>query len=153
MELKRKELQTSGEDPKRQAELSAYFTHCNLQPAHLVLSLRSAMNNAFTKMKNYKDAGIFARRLLELNPSSTVEAQCKKVIDFSNNNPENTQSIDYDARNPFVICAATFVPVYKGSPSVQCPYCEAYYHPDHSGSLCNICQLSQVAKKCSPRKF
>ena len=34
-------------DPKRAVELAAYFTHCNLQPAHLLLSLRSAMISAF----------------------------------------------------------------------------------------------------------
>jgi coatomer protein complex subunit alpha (xenin) len=35
------------EDPVRSLELSAYFTHCNLQPAHLMLALKTAMANAF----------------------------------------------------------------------------------------------------------
>ena len=28
-------------------QMAAYFTHCNLQPVHLVLTLRTALNLAF----------------------------------------------------------------------------------------------------------
>ena len=55
----------AGADPVRSTELSAYFTHCNLQPVHLLLALRSAMGTAF-KHKNFIVAASFARRLLEL---------------------------------------------------------------------------------------
>lgn len=54
-----------GADPVRSTELSAYLTHCKLQPAHLLLVLRSAMGTAF-KHKNFIVAASFARRLLEL---------------------------------------------------------------------------------------
>jgi coatomer subunit alpha len=37
----------AGEDIIRGLELAAYFTHCNLQPAHLLLALKTAMANAF----------------------------------------------------------------------------------------------------------
>ena len=33
--------------------MAAYFTHCNLQPVHQVLTLRTALN-LFFKLKNYK---------------------------------------------------------------------------------------------------
>ena len=62
-EVKRK---ASGDDPKRAAELAAYFTHARLQPGHCVLSLRSAMTQ-FYKLENFATAAIFARRLLEMN--------------------------------------------------------------------------------------
>jgi coatomer protein complex subunit alpha (xenin) len=35
------------EDPVRGMELALYFTHCNMQPAHLLLALRMAMASAF----------------------------------------------------------------------------------------------------------
>jgi coatomer protein complex subunit alpha (xenin) len=70
VELQRKEAQ----DPVRQAELAAYFTHCNLQQVHLMLSLRSAMNCSY-KIKNYGTAASFARRLLELDPKEDVATQ------------------------------------------------------------------------------
>ena len=64
IEMKRKELK---EDPVRNAELAAYFTHSQLQPIHLSLSLRSAMS-IFFKLKNFNTAAGFCRRLLELSP-------------------------------------------------------------------------------------
>jgi coatomer protein complex subunit alpha (xenin) len=37
----------AGEDVSRSLELAAYFTHCNLQPSHLMLALKTAMASAF----------------------------------------------------------------------------------------------------------
>jgi hypothetical protein len=68
-ELKRKELRE--DDVGRAAELAAYFTHCNLQPVHMALSLRSAMT-IFFKLKNYATCATVCRRLLELNPGPKV---------------------------------------------------------------------------------
>lgn len=66
MESARKEApKATVADQKRVCEMAAYFTHCNLQPVHQVLTLRTALNLAF-KLKNFKTAGGFARRLLEL---------------------------------------------------------------------------------------
>ncbi len=55
-------------DVKRAAELSAYFSHCNLEPAHVQLSVQSAMMTNF-RLKNFATAQNFAERLLRLNPS------------------------------------------------------------------------------------
>jgi coatomer protein complex subunit alpha (xenin) len=40
-------------DPARQLELAAYFTHCNLQPSHLLLALKTAMATAFKCKVNF----------------------------------------------------------------------------------------------------
>ena len=69
MEIARKELPKESE--ARGAELAAYFTHCNLQPIHLMLTLRSAMNLHY-KLENYRTASSFARRLLELGPKEDI---------------------------------------------------------------------------------
>ena len=60
-------------DPKRSVELASYFTHCQLQPVHLQLCIRSAMLLAF-KLNNFGTALSFAQRLLELGPSANVAA-------------------------------------------------------------------------------
>jgi coatomer protein complex subunit alpha (xenin) len=39
--------ETAAADVPRSLELVAYFTHCNLQPSHLMLALKTAMANAF----------------------------------------------------------------------------------------------------------
>lgn len=40
-------------DVARGLELAAYFTHCNLQPSHLMLALKTAMANAFKAKVRY----------------------------------------------------------------------------------------------------
>jgi hypothetical protein len=80
MELTRKELpKNSLEEMKRVCEMAAYFTHCNLQPVHLILTLRTALN-LFFKLKNYKTAASFAQRLLELGPRPEVAQQARKIL-------------------------------------------------------------------------
>ena len=54
--------------------MAAYFTHCNLQPVHLILTLRTAVN-LFFKLKNFKIAAAFARRLIEMGPAAEVSQQ------------------------------------------------------------------------------
>ena len=49
------------EDAGRAMELAAYFTHCQLQPVHLALSLRSAMT-IFFKNRNLATCAHFCRR-------------------------------------------------------------------------------------------
>ena len=63
----------------RVCEMAAYFTHCNLQPVHQILTLRTACN-MFFKLKNFKTAGSFARRLLELGPKPEVAQQTRKIL-------------------------------------------------------------------------
>ena len=80
METRRKELpKGTAEEQKRVCEMAAYFTHCNLQPIHLILTLRTALN-LFFKLKNYKTAASFARRLLELGPKPDVAQQVRSVL-------------------------------------------------------------------------
>jgi hypothetical protein len=80
IELKRKDPALK-DDPVRQAELAAYFTHCTLQPTHLKLSLQSAMSICF-KLKNFGTAATFARRLLELSLSPQVATRARQVLRF-----------------------------------------------------------------------
>jgi Coatomer (COPI) alpha subunit C-terminus len=63
----------------RVAELAAYFTHANMQPVHLALSLRSAMS-IFFKLKNFNTCASFCRRLLELNPGQKVRSKGGGVL-------------------------------------------------------------------------
>eukprot|EP01102_Stenamoeba_stenopodia_P015742 TRINITY_DN5405_c0_g1_i1.p1 TRINITY_DN5405_c0_g1~~TRINITY_DN5405_c0_g1_i1.p1 ORF type:complete len:1071 (+),score=284.34 TRINITY_DN5405_c0_g1_i1:663-3875(+) len=141
LELHRKEIAT--ENQVRLTELAAYFTHCNLQPIHLMLSLRSAMNAAY-KIKNFVSAASFARRLMELNPKYEVATQAKKVIQFAEQNPKDAFKLNYDERNPFSVCCISFVPIYKGNPVVLCPYCQSSFLPEHKGKVCTTCKVSQI---------
>jgi len=155
MELKRREIKDS---PARQQELAAYFTHCNLQVPHLRLALLNAMTVCY-KAKNLSTAANFARRLLETNP--TVENQAKtarQVLAAAERNMTDALQLNYDFRNPFVICGATYVPIYRGQKDVSCPYCTSRFVPSQEGILCAVCELSVVGADasgllCSPSQI
>ncbi|XP_014493878.1 coatomer subunit alpha-2 isoform X2 [Vigna radiata var. radiata] len=155
MELKRREIKDS---PARQQELAAYFTHCNLQVPHLRLALLNAMTVCY-KAKNLSTAANFARRLLETNP--TVENQAKtarQVLAAAERNMTDALQLNYDFRNPFVICGATYVPIYRGQKDVSCPYCTSRFVPTQEGQLCAVCELSVVGADasgllCSPSQI
>ena len=129
-------------DPKRSIELAAYFTHCNLQPAHTMLALKMAMTAAY-KNKLFNYASSFARRLLELNPKQEISTQARKVIQLCDANPTDAFKLDYDERNPFVICPISFVPIYRGSQMVRCTYCKSACLPEHKGKL-GPCGMGEI---------
>jgi coatomer protein complex subunit alpha (xenin) len=135
-------------EPVRLMELAAYFTHCNLQPSHTMLSLRSAMTAAF-KLKLLKSASSFARRLLELNPKPEISTQARKVIQLAEAAPTDAFDYSYDERNPFVLCNAEFVPIYRGSPLLRCTFCKAAFSMSHGRSLCSSCDLGEVGGEAS----
>lgn len=149
MEITRKDLpKTTIEEQLRVCELSAYFTHSNLQPVHEILTLRTAVN-LFFKMKNYKTAASFARRLLELGPRAEVAQQARKILQACEKKPVDEHKINYDERNPFTICAYTYTPIYRGNPSEKCNFCGALYLPKYKGRLCNVCKVAEIAKVSS----
>ncbi|KAL9677146.1 hypothetical protein QQ045_005373 [Rhodiola kirilowii] len=142
----------------RQQELAAYFTHCNLQLPHLQLALLNAMTVCY-KSKNLSTSANFARRLLETNP--TIENQAKtarQVLQAAEKNMHDSVELNYDFRNPFVICGATCVPIYRGQKDVTCPYCSSRYVPSQEGKICRVCDLAVIGADasgllCSPSQI
>ncbi|XP_043714233.1 coatomer subunit alpha-1 [Telopea speciosissima] len=155
MELKRREIR---DNPVRLLELAAYFTHCNLQMPHLRLALLNAMTVCY-KAGNLSTAANFARRLLETNP--TIESQAKtarQVLQAAEKNMKDVSQLNYDFRNPFVVCGATHVPIYRGQKDVSCPYCSSRFVPAQEGQLCTVCDLAVVGADasgllCSPSQI
>ena len=93
METRRKELPKSNvQEQVRVCEMAAYFTHCNLQPVHQVMALRTALN-LFFKLKNYKTAGSFARRLLELEAAITRRIEVTKPSIRVTRTPARTEAV------------------------------------------------------------
>ena len=71
METERRRLVAESPESNtiRNLELAAYFTHCKLASSHVQLALRSAMG-VFSKAGNHATAAVFARRLIDSNPSA-----------------------------------------------------------------------------------
>ncbi|CAL8073183.1 unnamed protein product [Calicophoron daubneyi] len=150
MELTRKMMpKQTIEDQVRNAELACYFTHCRLETPHLILTLRTAVNLLY-KLKNYRSAAAMARRLLDLAPSIEVANQTRKILTACDAAPsgDDAHPLSYDPRNPFEICAATYVPIYRGKPCVRDPLSGACYVPSMKGKLCNVTQTTEIGLEC-----
>ncbi|THH21133.1 hypothetical protein EW146_g328 [Bondarzewia mesenterica] len=127
IELERRRVaQEEPDNVRRSLELAAYFTHCDLQPPHMQIALRSAIQ-VFTKANNSATAAKFARRLLDLHPDPKIVAQARQRIAAGDRNPRDAVEISYDEFTEFEVCAASYTPIYKGSPSVRCPYTNAAF--------------------------
>lgn len=154
-ELKRKEVLASNKTPAgaiRVAELAAYFSHCNLLPVHVQLTLRSAMAIAI-KMKNFATAYNMARRLLDLNPKPDIVEKAQQALEVCEQGGLKDESplVDYDERNPFVVCASSFKPIYRGNSSVSCSFCSAQFIPTavSNGQPCPVCSIGAIGVKGS----
>ena len=73
-------------------------------------------------------------------------AQARKVVQLCDANPTDAFALDYDERNPFVVCNKTYVPIYRGTALLSCSYCKAPYSalPEHKGALCPTCGLGEI---------
>ncbi|GKV21086.1 hypothetical protein SLEP1_g31103 [Rubroshorea leprosula] len=146
MEISRRDIK---DNPLRQQELAAYFTHCNLQIPHLRLALLNAMTVCY-KAKNLATAANFARRLMETNPANESQAKtARQVLQAADRNMTDATQLNYDFRNPFVICGATYVPIYRGQKDVSCPYCSSRFVPSQEGQLCTVCDLAVISADAS----
>ena len=137
------------EDPARCTELSAYFTHCNLQPAHLLLALRTAMGAAF-KNKNFITAAGFARRLLELPDMSSERnaahrSKATKVLQKSEQMARNEHELNYNDAATFKIDCEKLLPIYSGESSHTCSFCGSAYSGDSmKNKACLTCGIGTI---------
>jgi len=149
IELERRRIaQDEPENTGRNLELAAYFTHCSLQPTHEQLALRSAMGS-FAKANNHATAARFARRLIDLNPDPKIVAQARQRLAAGDRIPRDTVEISYDPHTPFEICAASYTPIYKGSPAARCPFTDAAFLPQYRGRLDPLTEVTEIGAAAS----
>jgi coatomer protein complex subunit alpha (xenin) len=134
----------AAENGVRQIELAAYLTHCNLQPAHLALTLNLAMSQAY-KGGNFITAAAFARRILDL-PDGKAEfhKMARRVLQKSEQNARNELKLNYDERNPFEIDCRELDPIYRGTSLLRCSFCRSAYTCKMKGQLCTTCNVALV---------
>jgi coatomer protein complex subunit alpha (xenin) len=138
LESARKDLSRDAENSaKRNVEMAAYFTHCELQPVHKILTLRTAANLAY-KNDAKRACASFCRRCLELGPRADVAANLRKMLTVSERENTNAFELNYDEHNPFVVCSRSFVPIYRGKPQDNCSFCGASYLPKYRGEVCDV---------------
>ncbi|KAF8512519.1 coatomer subunit alpha-2 [Hysterangium stoloniferum] len=143
-------IEKEPENVRRMLELAIYFTHCKLQPQHLKISLNLAMTVS-TKANNHATAAKLARRLIDLQPdgNNCCRLQARRALAAGERNPRNALEISYDEFTEFELCGASFTPIYKGSPSVQCPYTGAFFLPEYKGKLDPLTRLTEIGAPSS----
>lgn len=148
-------------DNKRACELAAYFAKLNLSK-HRAKVLEKAFEVFLVKPKEFQRtsaASAIARRLLDnMNTNDPKKAKmiayAEKVKSSYDAQVDQEIQLDYHDLNPYSLCAATFRPIFKGHPQVECPLCDAAYKPDYSGQVCKICLVSEIGNKtCTGIRF
>ncbi|KAK2759825.1 hypothetical protein FQN54_002559 [Arachnomyces sp. PD_36] len=149
IELQRRSIGAdTPETLKRSLELSAYFTIPKLEVAHRQLALMAAMKFAFAN-KNFASALSFANRMLANGGSAKPLEQAKKIKAQCERSPQDKIDIEFDQFAEFDICAASFTPIYGGSPSVSDPFTGAKYHEQYKGSVCRVSEITEIGAPAS----
>jgi coatomer protein complex subunit alpha (xenin) len=88
-------------------------------------------------------------QLNHLDTHANYAKQAKKIKAQCERNPQDQIDIDFDSFAEFDICAASFTPIYSGSPSVSDPFTGAKYHPQYKGSVCRISDVTEIGAPAS----
>lgn len=146
IELKRRSLDPS--DIKRNLELAAYFTKADLLPAHRSNALQVAMSQNF-KNKNYVQASYFAGEFLKIISTGTRAEQARKIKTRADSKASDEITIDFDPYADFSVCASTYTPIYKDTPSTQDPLTGTLYQASEKGKIDNITLITKIGAPAS----
>jgi coatomer protein complex subunit alpha (xenin) len=75
--------------------------------------------------------------------------QARQRIAAGDRNPRDAVEITYDEFTEFEICAASYTPIYKGSPSVRCPFTDAAFLAEFKGTLDPLTRLTEIGAVAS----
>lgn len=133
------------QDPiARQVELATYLTYLKLVPSHVRLVLQSAMR-VTSKGENFGTCKTICQRLIDTAPPEKIAKQAQQMLAICNQKQNaNKHKIDFDERNPFVVCAMSMKPIYRGKQSIQCPFCGANYFTQFKGKVCSVCEMCEI---------
>jgi len=144
-------------DVSRQILLSAYVSRCKLQPTHLILVLKTAIQRSY-QAKNFKTCAGFCRRVLELcvtsnkqNVSKLINVdQIRTVLKACERVSSDAVDLKYNETDALVLCCDTFTPLSNAiTAAVRCPFCQSTYRLEAKGSLCRTCNLSKIAAEAT----
>ncbi|KAK1673092.1 coatomer WD associated region-domain-containing protein [Colletotrichum godetiae] len=152
IELSRRKLGTTGEQLKRNLELSAYFTIPKIEVPHRQLALHNAMQLAI-RNKNYGSALSFANRIIANGGSSKLTENAKKAKAQCERNPSDAIEIEFDQFAEFDICAASHSPIYSGTSYEECAFDGSKYHSKYKGTVCKVCGVCEIGKHGSGLKL
>ncbi|KAF2670879.1 Coatomer, alpha subunit [Microthyrium microscopicum] len=143
------DISSLSEDTRKRAlELSAYFTMPEMEAPHVTLALYAAMNFAY-KSKQLSSALSFANSLIERGTNAKFKENAKKIKTTCERNPSDALEVEFDQFAEFEVCAASYTPIYSGSPSATCPFDGTKYQAKYKGTVCKICEVAEIGAPAS----
>jgi coatomer subunit alpha len=88
------------------------------------------------------------KRVIESINPARLRARAQ-VLSVCEGNPTDAFKINYDPRNPFDLCAKTFVPMYRGSKTVPCPFTCAKFVPECAGQISPLGEVAKIGADAS----
>ena len=80
---------------------------------------------------------------------TTDTAQAKKIKAQCERSPQDKIDIEFDQFAEFDVCAASYTPIYSGSPSVACPFDGSKYQSQYKGTVCKVCEVCEIGAPAS----
>ena len=80
---------------------------------------------------------------------TTDTAQAKKIKAQCERSPQDKIDIEFDQFAEFDVCAASYTPIYSGSPSVACPFDGSKYQSQYKGRVCRVCEVCEIGAPAS----
>jgi len=140
-------------DDVRKFELHCYFTHFELQDAHIFSGLYSAIKLGY-RTHNYDTTAVLCRRLLELAVLGKVRTessqqhveQVDKVLKKCETKAgdKDKDTLSYKPHDFTNICAMSLKPIQRTDRSVKSPYCGSLFLATYDGQLSPVCQLVRI---------
>jgi len=144
------------EGGQRQFELNCFFTHFELQDAHIFSGLYGAMKSGY-KSKHYRTTAVLCRRLLELAVSGRVKkdasqkyiVQVKKVLKKCEQKGPTADTaaedkLEYKAHDFTALCCQSLRPIARNEETVKSPYCGSLFKAEFNGMLSPVCNLVRI---------
>lgn len=123
-------------DTARALQVTALFTHFNVQRVHTSLALRSAAR-ACIDVRNIAMAYAFIRRASTIEPIEMPPfLETTQLTDAI--------AVDYDPQRPFLICSGSFTQIFEQDARVRCDVCRSPYHKQYAGETCKTCEIGLV---------
>merc|ERR1712113_345612 len=153
------EANNCNDDPQRQFELNCYFTHFELQDAHIFSGLYGAMKLGY-KASYFDTTRVLCTRLLELAVSGKVrndasqkyikqvqkvKRKCEtKVNNMSDKEKEKENQLIYKPHDFTSLCCLSLTPIDRNEDTVKSPFCGSIFKSEYNGQLSPVCNLVRI---------
>ena len=113
-------------------------------PSQVLTTLRTALN--FLLTEELQDGRQLREEAAGAGAQAWGGAADQEDLQACDKSPQDEHFLNHDEYNHFDICAASFVPIYKGRKCETASILSAKYMPEFKGQVCRVDGVSQIGK-------